>query len=369
MNRRSFVRTGVGVLALAAWRPRQILGIGAANGSTAVVTVDPRIELFNVILYLSEFRGFAGNSPLTRLSFPYLDEVQSRFGAFRGHPVIRQYETMAERGFWLTHPPSAMLHLSDPPRLVEDIPVNAFTVQMAGGRAPLDAFLAGARRFAAETDFMSWVHGQTAFHERLARRYLERMEWDYVQDLVDYHGDRRESYTLILAPLSHGGGFGPRVLRPDGRYDAYAVIGPRAAEGGLLDFGSGQSMRYLFWHEFSHSHVNHLTDLHLGRLMGPVTLLEGHLREQVEAYVPWEVHVSDWVSEHVVRAVTTRLTHRMVGPAEAEAALRREVERFPHVGEVCERLVEYEEDRARYPTLGMFYPRLVEVFEMVAGSR
>lgn len=369
MNRRTFVTTGVGVLALAAWRPQQISGIVAASAPEAVVTLDARIELFNVILYLSEFRGFGGNTPLTRLSFPYLDDVEARFGAFRGHPVVRQYETMAEHGFWLTHPPSAMLHLTQPPRLTERIPINDFTVRMAGGRAPLDAFLAEARRFAAETEFMDWFDGRAPFHERIASRYRDRMEWDYVQDLVDYYGDRRERYTLILAPLSHGGGFGPRVMRPDGRYDAYAVIGPRAAEGERLDFGSGQSMRYLFWHEFSHSHVNHLTDLNLDGLMAPVTVLEGHLREQVEAYVPWEVHVSDWVSEHVVRAVTTRLTYRKVGPADGEAALRREVQRFPYVGEVCERLLDYEEDRARYPTLETFYPRLVEVFDVVAGSR
>jgi hypothetical protein len=368
MNRRSFLTAGAYVLALAAWRPRHVLAIGAGGGATAVVTVDPRIELFNVILYLSEFRGFGGNAPLTRLSFPYLDGVESRFGALRGHPVVTQYEAMAGRGFWLTHPPSAMLHLAAPPRLIEEIPINEFTVRMAGGREPLDAFLGEARRFAAEADFNGWFDDQVEFHQQIIRRYRERMEWNYVQDLVDYFGDQRESYTVILAPLSHGGGFGPRVRRLDGRYDAYAVVGPRAVEDGLLDFGSGRPMRQLLWHELGHSHVNHLTDRHLDRLIGAVTALEGHQREQVEAYVPWEVHVSDWVSEHVVRAVTTRLAHRLVGAQEAELVLRRELEQFPYVGEVCEALADYEQNRERYPTLESFYPRIADVFDDIASS-
>jgi hypothetical protein len=368
MDRRSFLTAGAGALAFAAWRPHRALASATRGEAVAVVTVDPRIELFNVILYLGDFRGFAGNTPLTTLASPYLDGIEAAFGHFRGHPVVRHYEAMAERGFWLGHPASAMLHLTDPPHLAERIPVNAFTVQMAGGREPLDTFLAQARPFAAESGFMDWFRGQAALHARLVAAYRNRLEWNYVQDLVDYYGDRRESYTLILAPLSHGGGFGPRVLRPDGLYDAFAVVGPRSVQGDLLDFGSGRPMRMLFWHEFSHPHVNHLTDRHLALFMPAVDALQGHLREQVEAYVPWEVHVSDWVSEHVVRGVTTRLAELKVGREEAEAALRHEVQHFPYVGEVSERLLDYETDRARYPTLETFYPGLVEVFEAAAAQ-
>jgi hypothetical protein len=368
MNRKSFLTTSAGLLALAAWRPTAIPGLAAERRPGAAITVDPRIELFNVILYLGAFRGFGGNTPLTGLDFPYLAGVEERFGPFREHDVVRQYEAMAARGFWLTHPPSAMLHLSPPPPLAEEIPVNEFTVRMAGGREALDTFLGGACRFADESGFMSWFQDQAPLHRAMVARYRDRLEWDYVADLVEYYGDRRESYTVILAPLSHGGGFGPRVRRPDGRYDAFAIIGPRTVEDGVPDFGAGRVARYLFWHEFSHSHVNHLTDRHLDRLIGPVSVLQGDVRAEVEEYVPWEVHVSDWVSEHVVRAVTTRLTHWKLGPAEAGIELRREVERFPFVAEVCDALVEYEQDRARYPTLAAYYPRIVDVFQDLARS-
>jgi hypothetical protein len=88
----------------------------------------------------------------------------------------------------------------------------------------------------------------------------------------------------------------------------------------------------------------------------------------VEEFVPWEVHVSDWISEHIVRGVTTRLAELKVGPEEAAAVLRSEVQQFPHVGEVCELLPEYESDRRRYPDLDRFYPKFVGLFERIAAT-
>jgi hypothetical protein len=83
--------------------------------------------------------------------------------------------------------------------------------------------------------------------------------------------------------------------------------------------------------------------------------------------VPWKVHVSDWISEHIVRGVTTRLAELKVGPEEAATVLQWEVQQFPYVGEVCELLVEYESDRRRYPDLDRFYPRFVGLFERIAA--
>lgn len=367
MDRRTFLLSAAGALSLSFARRWAKLE-GSEIPETVAVGVDPRIELFGVILLLGGFRGFAGHTPLTGLSFPYRDEVEARFGALRDHPVVGQYDRMAERGFWLTHPPSAMLHLTPPPELAERIPVNDFTVRMAGGRESLDAFLTQARDFAEASNFMAWFQEQEPFHRELAGRYRDRMAWDYLQDLLDYYGDRRERYTLILAPLAHPGGFGPRVVRPDGLHDAFAVVGPHEWENGQLDFGPEPAMRRLFWHEFSHAHVNHLTDRHVPDLLEAMEILQGHLRDEVEAFVPWEVHVSDWVSEHVVRAVTTRLTHLRIGPEEGDEVLRLELAQFPHVDRISHLLLEYEADRRSHPTLESFFPRIVQEFGRIAGG-
>ena len=379
MNRRGFLTAAAGLLALSL-EPRELVGQGAPSGPGSVtprsgkdptvtaVTVDPRIELYYVVLALSDFRGPPGAPApvMTDLDFPYRAAVRERFGPFQDHPAVGRYGEMARKGFWMGHPVSTMLHLSPPPALVEEIPVNEFTVKMAGGRPAMDAFLEDMCRFARDSGFGEWFRERRPFFRRMTAGCRGRMERDYVADLVEYFGEARDGYTLILAPLAHPGGFGPRVRLKSGRYAAFAVIGPKGLEADVPTFGSPEQKRRLLWHEFSHAHVNHLTDRHLDQLMAPVTVLQGHTRAEVERYVPWEVHVADWVSEHVVRAVTTRLAHREMGPGEGDAALEKEARRFPHVGLLARRLEAYESDRERYPTLAAFFPELVEVFRKVA---
>ncbi|MFW6330871.1 MAG: DUF4932 domain-containing protein [Gemmatimonadota bacterium] len=238
---------------------------------------------------------------------------------------------------------------------------------MAGGRARLDAFLAGLRDFAVDSGFVDWFAAQASGHRAMLAGCRAALDRDYVADLVDYFGERCDSYTLILAPLAHAGGFGPRVRRADGGRAAFAVVGPKSIEDGVPAFGTPAQLRRLLWHELSHSHVNHLTERYLDGFMGPVTDLQGHIRPEVERYVPWDVHVADWVSEHVVRGITTRLAYRELGRAEGDAALELELTGFPFTAEVAARLEQYERRRDRYPTLADFYPELVALFESVAG--
>ena len=86
------------------------------------------------------------------------------------------------------------------------------------------------------------------------------MKRAYVDDLEDYYGFEQGSYTIILAPLFHKGGFGPTIQNPCGLSDSYYIGGPRQIANDMPDYGEEKSMQYLFWHEFSHSFVNHLTD-------------------------------------------------------------------------------------------------------------
>jgi hypothetical protein len=392
MDRRRFLSAAFGVVAGASLRPGGLradrgdaLGPGPGPGSdgaplaprrpgapgsppATAVRVDPRIELYYTILQLSGFRGPEGAPApvMTDLEFPYRSALIERFDAFRAHPVVRRYAAMAPGGFWMGHPVSAMLHLGDPPALPERVPVDPFTVRMAGGRAALDAFLDGARHFAATSRFMEWFGARDGTRAAMVRECRDTLDRDHVADLVAYYGERRRDYTLLLAPLAHPGGFGPRVRDGDGGYRAFAVVGPKRVTGGLPRFGTAAEMRRLLWHEFSHAHVNHLTERHVERLRPAVDVLQTDVREQVTRYVPWDVHVADWVSEHVVRGVTTRLAYREIGPAAGDAALELETRWFPHVPEVVQRLEAYEHQREKYPTLEHFFPQLVTLFETLA---
>jgi hypothetical protein len=75
----------------------------------------------------------------------------------------------------------------------------------------------------------------------------------------------------------------------------------------------------------------------------------------------------DWeavVDEHIVRAVTVRLSYLVMGNDAGDLALEDEKRRgYIYVPEICERLKEYESKRTVYPSLAAFYPEIVKIFE------
>ena len=132
-------------------------------------------------------------------------------------------------------------------------------------------------------------------------------------------------------------------------------------------------MRRLCWHEFSHSFVNHLTDLHLEQLKGPVGALEkkklpARVIDEIKTFGLWDVHLADQTSEYVVRAATTRLSAIKLGPEKGNQALESEKkEGFPYLDTICACLEQYERRREKYPTLKDYFPQIVAAFEKLAG--
>ena len=381
MDRRAFVKLG----ATAALWPALTIPRARTNESTAAdnldIHVDPRIELYETVLYLGPFRGLKNKDGViearvsTPFEFAYKREVEKRFSPFKDHPAVKTYGEMATQGlFRFGHPPSVMLHLSDPPGLVETIPLDDFLVRMAGDRGKLDGFIEVMRGFARDADFMAYFGEHRDFYHRLAQGYRKNMEWNYVKDLEEYYGARQDAYHLILAPLSHPGGFGPRIKTSSGGYEAYAVIGPKSVKDDNPEFGSGDSMRRLCWHEFSHSFVNVMTDAHLEDLRGPLGVLESRklpapIVERTKAAGIWDVHLCDQAGEYVVRGVTTRLAFRKLGTETGMAAMNEEINQgFIHLEAICKRLEIYESRRQQIPALKDFYPEIVAAFRDLAGG-
>lgn len=381
MDRRDFLKLGT---AAALW-PGLTAPFARAGRTTDAtrleIGADPRLELYGVVLYLGPFRGLKNAEGViqarvvTPFEFAYKREVDARFGRFKDHPAVKLTGEMAEQGlFRLGHPPAVMLHLTNPPGLEERIPVDDFLLKMAGGRNALDAFLAAMREFARDSEFMAFFESHRDFYRGLAEGYRKNMEWDYVADLEDYYGMRQSAYHLVLATLSHPGGFGPSVRTPEGDYEAYAVIGPKQVRNDLPEFGTGDAMRRLCWHEFSHPFVNPMTEARLEGLRKPLAVLETRnlpapILERIKAAGMWDTHLLDQAGEYIVRGVTTRLAFRKMGSESGKAALEQEImQGFTHLETICKRLEVYEANRDTYPELAAFYPQIIAAFETVTAS-
>jgi len=329
------------------------------------VAADPRIELLAAVQLLSDYGERTGL--ITRYDFPYKYDALAYFEPYKDHEAVRLFAEMSEQGFSYDAPPAAMLYLSDPPELENQLPFSGYLAGRAGGEERLSDFVAALRDFSRASKFTDFFRAHEGTYRELAKDVRSKMaDADYIDTLESYYGMRQHSYNILLAPLFHHGGFGPRVERDDGKSNLYNIVGPIGVENGLPIFGSTENFRHTAWHEFSHSFVNPTTESFNDQISRYEALFEP-LRSEMEkqAYSDWQT----CVNEHIVRAVTSRLTARELGDERGASSLQNEKRRgFFYVEALSERLEQYERERDAYPTLVDFYPELIAVFRTLSES-
>ncbi len=326
------------------------------------IVVDPRIELLAVVQSLGDYGSKTGL--ITTFDFSYKREVADYFRPFGKERAVEIFGEMSGHGFNFDAPPTAMLFFSDPPEILPRHPVPEEILERAGGREKLDEFMGALREFAKKSDFMKFYESRREWYARIAGCAQDSIHGDYVRMLENYYGMTQASYTIILAPLVTGG-FGPRVEVMPGHYSLYNICGPIGMQDSLPNFGTVENFRHIAWHEFSHSFVNPATD-RFGKDVDRYSGLFDRISDEMHgmAYSNWRT----CVNEHIVRAVTTRLTYREAGKAAGDASMRRERGRgFAYIRELCSALEDYENRRERYATFVDFYPKLVDVFAELSG--
>jgi hypothetical protein len=325
------------------------------------------------VQYLSGYMTPDGKPILTRFDFPYKQTTIQYFTPYRDHPAVRLFTKMSAEGFSFGMPPEAMLSLSNPPELKIVRPFSDLVLKRAGGRKQLEQFISELRNFARDSGFMDFYRFQKPVYAEMTGAYRLKMQrWETAADIEEYFGWKQAGYHIILSPFFHPGGFGPRIPRAKDVFDVYNLSGPYRLTDGRPDFGSEAEIRYLIWHEFGHSFINHLTEAHLAELMAPVTKIMPPIPEEAlkRAGVDRPVVVSEWVSEHVIRSVTVRLACLKQGAEAGDSALKREMERgYPYVEALCRSLQEYESRRNEYPTFQEYYPEIVRVFTEAAKEK
>ncbi len=324
------------------------------------VKVDPRIELLSVVQLLS------GYMRINSLDLEYKDEILDYFQAYQNHQAVKIFKGLANAGFSYDAPPTAMLYLSQPPELEYKVPFTDYLKQRAGGERKLRQFVDSLRDFAVESNFIAFYNQHQAFYEQLVEGVKDKIEdEDYVADLEGYYRSSQEGYYIILAPLFHAGGYGPRVEIQENRYNIYNICGPSNEEEQKPIFGSEWNLCYLVWHEFSHSFINPLTEQY-SHEVGQYSSLLAPIAEKMksQAYPNW----STVVNEHIVRAVTARLTYLKYGKTAGDTVLRNEKNRgFVYIEDLTKALEEYENSQ-EYSNFEEFYPEILKVFKKLLES-
>lgn len=327
----------------------------AAFAARIAVTNDVRLELAGAAQFLApeDARPEGFSAPL----IPYTAALKTALARFKDHPAVRLHAEAKMRSFNYSDRSQVLLRLSPPPELSERLTVQYALADRAGGAENLRRWLEALRDLSKASRFpeiyakeiTKLAAATDAFRAKESRQ-------DYLGTLEAYAGlPLLGTYAVHLSPFAATGGVANVVAeREDGTMEISSVIGPELLESGF-DFWSRRVPGTL-WHESAHGVLDGLGDLYADRIARSAAL---HAPIGWSCYGTW----NQCVKEHVVRAVMIRLMAREISEEAAEEQLRFEKEaHYPYMRALLASLKAYEKDRARYPTLADYYPRLLEVF-------
>jgi hypothetical protein len=307
----------------------------------------------------------------------YTADVDARFAAFKDHPVVVRARLLRKtRGISYNAPMSLAVHVTNPPELGERVSFDPLPVGIDPRWTPSEAraFLADLRSFVREANVMEFLGGHAPLYQaatdRLASLTREGHIVEWLEGFFGQRGDRE--FVLVAGLLNGGGNYGALARRVGaakgassaariGADEFFAILGTEAIDEDDLP-SYPRRVAATIVHEFCHSFVNPLVDDHLDDLKAVTDRLYPLVQEQMrsQAYgVPKAM-----MYESLVRASTVRYLSKHLADeaARREAALDRS-NGFAWVPRLADALAEYERDRAKYPTLEAFVPRLVAFFD------
>ena len=319
------------------------------------IMIDPRIELLSSVQLNSNYEH------LTSIDFKYRDDMKDFFSKYKSHNAINNFKSLAISGFSYDAPPAAMMYVSKVPKLEQQTPFSAYLIGRGGGRSSLKNFMSALSDYAVDSNFSIFYNNHIKFYKELVDNVSKQLEdSDFAAELESYYGLKKNSYNLVLSPLFHNGGYASEITSKNSNPDTYGFLGPHDSKDNMPIY-SKESLVEIGWHEFSHLFVNPTTEKHITEvnkydsLYTPLADIMSH-----QAYTNWET----CVNEHIVRAVTTRLSYIYLGKEAGNEALRYEKScGFYYIDGLCEKLEYYEKNRDKYASFEDFYLELINVFK------
>lgn len=333
-----------------------VLARSPAEAQEVNVRVDPRIELLSAVFRL------AGRQEYQMTRVPrWSAAVDSHFSAFRDHPVVAMTRRL-RFGFFI--PMNLAIHLSEPPALDERSPFPASTSLHGRWTQFPDstrAYLNLLRDFARTTQFSTFLASNRALADS-ARSRLAR-----VTDTIDrawierFWGSASAGNFLLVAALTNGAAnYGQSFVPSTGMPEAYAIIGAgRVDSAGFPLFDASDLPTIL--HEMQHPYVTPLIEAHAAAfrefgdsLYAPVA---PQMRQQF--YGSWDA----MLNEALVRAAVPRYYLAHGDSALARRMVDDEVRGgFVWTPALVDLFGDYESNRASYPSMRDFMPRIVTFF-------
>ncbi|MEQ1918871.1 MAG: DUF4932 domain-containing protein [Elusimicrobiota bacterium] len=234
---------------------------------------------------------------------------------------------------------------------------------LAGGRDIVDRWLSARAELKKTSDFDAFYNHARAELEARAQPFRKAAAEAKVLEAIDSYAGRKfeGTYEVRVSPYFDGEKMLNSVWpRAGGTRELDTIVGTEAGKKNS-EYYFHERFPAALWHQFSHGYFDASVEAARADLAA-----RGDGRKE-PCYGAWE----QCVKENIVRAVTARLLARRVSDKAARRFLHDgDQDLYPKMPALIEKLKEYEGDRARWPTLDAFLPRLFEVFpKSEAGAK
>jgi hypothetical protein len=324
--------------------------------------VYPAVEMISIIQTIGNYPTILGFL-MAKDSSAYRTDVISHFQSYKKHPAVRMFDRLSSQPRMLNFsaPSNIMLYTGQSLQLREDIELDDFVINRAGGMDSLKLFLDLLRDFAIQSSFNEFFSANQIFYSEIIDNTAEILgPVNYVAELESFYGTTQNAYHIVLVSLYNHVGFGNSLLCENNKRELYNTLGPQKISNNEPFFGDQQYMKHMIRHEFSHPFINPLTEKfwdYLKDYAGKFDSIPETARQKM---------CGDWqecVNEFIIRAITTQLACD-----ESDEAGRREYEKEKSRGvSYLDRLLDsiryYQQNRGTYPTLESYYMKLLDVFK------
>jgi len=326
------------------------------NGIT--FTIDPRIELFNIIAMQS------GHPGMTASNIKYKQDCLDYFLKYKNLEAPNLLYETVQKGWSLDDPMSFLLYLDNNFNLKNGL--NSETIKRGGGIEQITKLAKSFKEFAEKSKFSAFFNEiqKDCYNQILANVKYNFKDFLGLDYLENYYGEKNNSYNFILNINGGYGNFGINVSTKQGA-DLYAIVETKTHTGGLPTYYPTISIIDLLLHEFGHGFVNPKIDKYEKELSKSENLLEPIAESmQQQAYWNWQVTVK----EHIVRAIVTRISEQIYGKQLADNIYYKLMiaQRFIYADAIIEKLKIYENNRDLYKNFDEFVPELITVFNNIS---
>ena len=261
------------------------------------IYTDERIELLNVIQYLSDY-------PILNKSenLEYKKEIEVYFKDFKNHNAILLNKKVYRSFLGFDRAVNYILHYDLP-----DFKLNSEfnndeleNLNALESKDTLNLIRDEFKDFYEKSNFKKFFKNHSKFYKKVNKPTITELNKQNVISILEKHyGINNNSYSIILASLLHNGGYEVDIEK-ENKKNLYAIVGPNYDSINKLPVFDTQNIlsEYVI-HEFSHSFCNPLIDRNYDKLINSECLLipiESKIKSQ--GYKGWKT----CLYEHLVRA-------------------------------------------------------------------